>query len=341
MKNEFFFVSVFGILCILNTPALAVTNTFTMTGNDAGNTSSFNNAGLWLPAGAPVAATPPDVNSYVTVGYLLRSPVVGGVYQTGNWTFAGDVLTVGGGNGGGLNPFPDGGFANNNAFIFKATPLNITVNNLILDAGNIRDGLGGGQSCSMNGNIYVTANGGGFLAQCLVSINSAISGPGPIYIGQNGNGYPDRVIYFTSRLSTYSGNIQMLGGSSQNNSRLTFTAGSIMNFLIGANGVNNSISGIGIPEFDGNFNINLTGASTNMGDSWTLVSATGKTFVDATFAVNGFTSLGGGLWQETAPNGATYQFSESTATLTVVPEPATWIMLALGAMGIALYSRKK
>jgi hypothetical protein len=202
--------------------------------------------------------------------------------------------------------------------------------------------MGSGDTWTLAGNIFVTSNGGGLICQSHFNVDSKISGSGNLYIGANGSGEAARTVYIDSGLNTYNGSIKLLGADAAH-SRLTFAANSLMNFTIGASGVNNSISGTGTAEFDGIFNFDLTGASTNFGDSWTIANATVDTFVDATFSVNGFTSMGGGVWTKAIDDAKWYQFSESatSATLTVVPEPATCILLILGAMGIAFYSRKK
>jgi hypothetical protein len=339
-----------GCLCILSAQALAVSNVFVMTANDALGTSSFNAAGSWSPAGAPAPGTPPDTNDYSTVGYLLRGPASG----TGPYVFAGDSLTVGGGNGGGANPFQPWGPVNNNSLKFKVNGQTLTVNNLILDAGTVRDGNATNNIEHLTGNMYVTSNGGQLAAQSLLYIDSLISGPGPLYIGDNGNNDVGRQVILTSPSSTYAGNIIMTAGGQTTplRCRLTFDVGSIMNFTIGSSGVNNTITGMGTLTLNGNFNFDLSGASTNLGDSWSIVGPTTNlgngggptvaptTTYGATFAPVGFTDIGGDLWNKDA-NGVTYQFSEATGALTVVPEPAAWIMLLLGAMGIAIYSRKK
>jgi hypothetical protein len=347
MRIKLVYLLMFGILCILSTPAMAAV--FNMTGNDAGNTSSFYNTGganMWSPSGLPVSSGDPlNPNVYYTAGWLMRSPASGTGYLSGDFTFAGDKLVVGYSSTGTLGvPFTPGGAAINDALLFKVANQNLTVNNLVLDAGYIRDGLGTGQTCSINGNIFVTSNGGGFNAQCLININSAISGPGPIYIGDNGSGEAGRTVIFTSGASTYTGNIIMapVSGQPATRSRLTFAAGSIMNFKPLGNGVNNSISGIGTDVYNGAFNIDLTAADNTIGDTWTLISATpaSQTY-GATFNINGFTSLGDGNTWKAVANSVTYQYTQNDGTLKVVPEPATWIMLVLGAMGIAFYSRKK
>jgi hypothetical protein len=330
------FMLLMGCLCILGAPVLAVD--VDQTANNAGNYSSFNMDVNWSPTGVPSAG-----NDYHTGGWLMRSPASGTGYLGGPFTFGGDSLTIGYNSTGGPlgNPFNTTGAVNNNGLLFKLSNQTLTVNNLILDAGNVRDGLGDNDNWHLAGNIYVTTNGGGFLCQCAGYVDSAISGPGPIYIGDNGNGNAARTIHFTSSVSTYAGNIIMAPGTSgsANRSRMALDDNAILNFDIGASGVNNSISGLGTLTLNGDFSFDLSGASANVGDSWTIVSVAARTF-GATFTAVGFTDMGTDMWNISA-NSTVYQFDEATGVLSVVPEPATWIMLVLGAMGIAIYSRKK
>ena len=324
----------FGILCILNTPAMAAI----MIGDDANgaNTSFNSDAQLhWSPAGAPSAG-----NTYSNGGWLLRTPTT-----AGNYTFAGDSLTIGGPSP--HYPFLTDGNVNNNCLINK-TPTSpiITVNNLILDAGSVRDGMGSGDIWHLAGNTTVTANGGGLICQSQFFDDSKIMGSGPLYIGANGSGEAARTVTLTSSQSTYDGSIYMraIQGTGGNPlsaySRLTFADDAVMNFLIGASGTNNSISGTGTLTLNGDFKVDLSGASTNLGDSWTLASVSSQTF-GATFTAIGFTSMGGGLWDETALNGATYEFSQGTGKLTVIPEPATIVMILTGVLGMGMFWLRK
>ena len=331
----FSFLLVLGCLCILNAPAFA--GVADMTANNAGSppVSSFNMNVNWSGFGPPSAG-----NDYYTGGWLMRSPADGTSYLPGPFTFAGDKLTVGYSSTGTLaNPFDPNAAPNNNSLIFKYNGQILTVNNLVLDAGSVRDGLSSANNWHLAGNIYVTNRGGMFQCQAAGYVDANISGPGPIYIGDNGSGDAARTIYFTSSASTYAGNIILTPGTSgnQNRSRLTFVDDSIMNFIIGANGVNNSISGTGILTLNGDFNFDLTAAGVNLGDSWVVASATSQTF-GSTFTVAGFYDNGGDIWYKTY-NAVVYEFSESTGTLSVVPEPATLVLLGLGSL--ALLRRRK
>ncbi len=303
-----------------------------MTANDAINTSSFNAAGTWNPAGAPAAGS-----TYSTLGFLMRGPSAG----AGPFVFAGDALTVGGGNGGGANPFSPV-TANNNALIFKVSGQTLTVNNLILDGGQIRDGNGNGNYTILNGNILITANGGAFLSQDTNIINSAISGSGTIYIGNNGNGSAQRLTVLTSGLSTFNGNVMMTNGVGVANSRLDFAPGSVMNFTIGANGVNNKIFGQGTLELGGAFNFDLSGADNTLGNSWTIVDQVNSSVTyDGSFLVNGFTQ-NGTLWDDPIGNGNQYEYNIGTGILTVdvVPEPSTFALAGTGLIGLLAYRRR-
>jgi hypothetical protein len=302
-----------------------------MTANDASGTSSFNAAGSWSPAGAPAAGS-----TYSTGGFLLRGPASGTSY-----TFAGDALTVGGGGG---NPYNLNGTPNNNALLFKVNGQTLTINNLILDAGCVRDGNGSGNFATLAGNITITANGGQFLCQETNFITSKIMGSGLMIIGDNGNTDVRRVSIFTSGASTFNGSIWFTNTAADpNRSRAIWDTTSILNFVIGANGVNNNIAGVGTAIFNGAFNFDLTGADTTLGDSWNIVNVSSSTY-GSTFSVTGFTQ-NGTLWDNPIGNtGNEFEYNPATGILSVnpVPEPSTLsLMGGLGLLGFVLRRRSK
>jgi hypothetical protein len=313
-----------GLAVVLVAPMAMQAQTVTMTANDSLGNSSFNSAGSWSDASAPSAG-----KDYSTAGFLLRSPASGA-----SWTFAGDSLRVGGGSGGGtFNPVS----GNNNAFLFKLNGQTINVANLILDGSQIRDGNGSGNNSTLTGNIFVTANNGAFMAQQSNIIESAISGSSTIFIGDNGSGEDRRVIIFRSALNTFTGSVILTNPAfTAARSRLSLDVGSVWNFVPLAAGVNNRISGVGTLRLDGAFNFDLSGASTTLGDSWQIIAPTSSTFVvtyGSSFGVNGFTDVGGDLWQKSA-NGTVYQFSELTGILSVIPEPSSVVLVLLGVAGL-------
>jgi hypothetical protein len=310
----------------------------TQTVNNGAGTSGFNAATGWSDLAAPAAG-----NTYDTRGFLLRTPTA-----AGNYTFAGDSLTVGrgavpAGTAGYGDPFLTTGATNNNGFMNKTvtgTGVTITVNNLILDAGYIRDGMGTADAWTLAGNINVTANGGGFSNQCRLNVDSLISGSGTLYTADNGSGEVNRQTYIRNALNTYNGSVIMLGSTAVR-SRLTFVDNSMMNFVVGAAGVNNKITvgagKFGTVNFDGDFAFDLTGASATVLDSWTIASVTSQMF-GSTFTVAGFTDMGDNTWRKNA-NGAWYEFSEATGVLAVIPEPATMLILGLGSLFLARRKR--
>lgn len=319
------------MIAVSATPAFAAI--VNQTANNGLGTSGFNSSLGWSDAAAPSAA-----NDYVSQGFLLRTPSVAGSY-----TFAGNSLLVGGGIGGGaFTP----GVANNNAFLNKTPTGNtITVNNLILNGSSIRDGQSSAENWTLAGGLSVVGLGGNLICQETFNLNSTISGSAPLYIGDFGNTDLARVVKIGSSANTYNGTITMMG-TAANRSRLTFNDNSLMNFVIGASGINNTItrSGAlsGTLQLDGDFGINLSGAGVNVGDSWSLVNAAGlaETY-GATFSILGFSDIGGDTWRGYA-NGVTYEFSEPTGLLMVtVPEPSSMSLLAGGIAAIIGYRRSR
>jgi hypothetical protein len=324
--------STLAVALIAAAASQAFAATVNLTANNGLGTSSLNSSLAWSDAAAPSAA-----NDYVTQGFLLRTPSVAGSY-----TFAGNSLLAGGGVGGGVfTP----GLANNNAFLNKTPTGNtITVNNLILNGSSIRDGQSSAENWTLAGGLSVVGVGGNLICQETFNLNSTISGSAPLYIGDFGNTDLGRVVKIGSSANTYNGTITMMG-TAANRSRLTFNDNSLMNFIIGASGINNAITRSGALSgtllLDGDFGIDLSGAGNTIGDNWSLVNAAGlaETY-GATFSVLGFTDIGGDLWQ-TSANGATYEFSEGTGLLTVIPEPASASLLIAGAAALIAQRRAR
>ena len=259
-----------------------------------GVATSFNAAGTWNNAAPPSAG-----NAYFTGNFGLRTPA-----DANSYTFAGDSLRVNNTNFDPMVPAtPAGGLW------YKGTGNTgvITINNLILDGGLITHINGPADLFQLAGNINVVSNSYIQGRQGAINILANVSGSGKI-TNPNSDGV-GRIVRFMSPNNTYTGSIV-------NNGRFELSDNARMNFVIGANGVNNSISGAGAETiFNGDFNINVAGANTTLGNSWTLVSSTNRVFGD-TFDVPGFFEYSTGTWI----NG-NFQFSETTGALTVAPAP--------------------
>lgn len=309
-----------GLVVALSGAIAAQAGTATMTADDGFGSSSFNTAGHWDSAAAPAAG-----NDYFNGGFLLRTPA-----DTGSYTFAGDSLTI---TGPGL-----AAGVNNNALMWKGsgTTSIITVDHLTIDGGQLRHGQGTADSFTLAGNLTVGANGANFATQGGMTITANLIGTTTIRILDSGNTDAGRLITLAGTANTFTGNIE-LAGSGADRTHVTLAGGANLDFVIGGNGVNNSIAGTGTAAFDGNFFIDLTGAGTGIGDSWTLAGASVQTF-GGTFSVNGFTDMGGGLW-DTSANGVTYEFSTASGALTVVPEPGS-VALLLSGFGMLLGFRR-
>jgi autotransporter-associated beta strand protein len=135
--------------------------------------------------------------------------------------------------------------------------------------------------------------------------------------------------------NTYTGNTTVSAGT------LTLADSSMTTFSIGDNNVNNAILGTGTINLDGMFFFDLTSASTNAGDFWNIVAvgslneSYGSTFnVDSTLGA--FTE-DAGVWSLT-DNGLTWEFSQDTGILTVIPEPVTAL---LGGLGLLTLLRRR
>lgn len=193
-----------------------------------------------------------------------------------------------------------------------------------------------------------TADFGGLEGSGGFSLVNAATSPVALTIGSNNNSYTfsgviggagsltktGTGVQTLSGINTYTGNTDVSGGS------LVLADNGGLRFLIGSSGVNNGISGTNATAtIDGDFTFDLTGAGSTIGDAWPIVNVAslpttfGSTFT-AQSTLGAFSDLGGGLWEITE-NAATYQFSTSSGTLQVVPEPGAIAGIVAAAAGIA------
>ncbi|MFO1487394.1 MAG: PEP-CTERM sorting domain-containing protein [Verrucomicrobiota bacterium] len=300
--------------------------TVSMNADDASGTTSFNTAGHWNNLAAPSSG-----NDYVSAGFLLRTPAT----ANGIHTFLGDSLTITG--PGGQN------VGNNDALLFKGTGASglLTVNNLVVNGGELRNASGNADFFNLAGNLTVGSLGMVVHIQGPTFISSVLAGSGAIKILDPGSGDAVRTLHLTSSANTYNGSINLV---TANRSRFSLDAGANMNFLVGASGINNNIFGAGVANFAGIFNIDVTGAGSTVGDTWNLVNtgSLAETY-GATFGVAGFNNEGGGTWSKAA-NGGYYVFYQGTGNmefLNVVPEPGSGALLLLGAGAFLKFRRSR
>ncbi len=280
-----------GLICAVATAAHAAS--VTLTNSDALNASSFNSALNWSNGQAPSAG-----NTYSTGPFILRTPT-----GSSSYTFQGASLTIS--TNGNLYYKGSGGTGT------------ITINNLILAGGTNVHNQSASDVWRLAGNVQVAADSVIYAKQGPIIIYAPISGSAKITNpGADG----------TACILTISNSANTFTGSIVNNGRLVLAPGANLNFVIGANGVNNSVSGTGPQtDFNGRFVFDLSGASTNIGDSWAIASATSRTF-GGTFSVDGFSRQGGGTgagrWDYNA-GGFYYEFDTASGILNVVTTPNT------------------
>jgi len=135
------------------------------------------------------------------------------------------------------------------------------------------------------------------------------------------------------------------GGSVTVANTATFNLLGAFLFNIGANGVNNSITGTGTAHLNGTLNLNLASAAIANGNTWNLVGVSGFSLIDWTnvqvTSTAGSFSKVANLW--TLVDGDhTWTLSETTGVLSlaVVPEPSQAMLLLLGSAGFTLRRRR-
>ncbi len=176
--------------------------------------------------------------------------------------------------------------------------------------------------------------GGGISGTTSASFAGVIeNGAGTLSLTKEGSGTQT-----LTGINTYTGDTTVSAGAIS----LADNAG--LKFVIGANGVNNRITGAGTVTLDGDFTFDLSGANITDGNSWNIVNV--GTLALATFG-SSFTVANAGFTQSSdvwtwVDGSNTWTFTEATGALglMVVPEPGTGAML-LGALGTLLVLRRR
>ena len=204
-----------------------------------------------------------------------------------------------------------------------SAPVQITIGNSVI-IGGVVSGPDGLNALDIQCKVHDGAAFGPTLAGAItLRDNQVVTGNGSVIsgvIGDGGNGYGLTIStpagwggwggYISLRgINTYTGDTILSQG------RLELFDNASLKFMIGANGVNNKISGTGTAALNGDFDIDLSGAAMENGNRWTLVDVDTLTETfGSTFTVTGWTEnsnewtlvVGDRIWT----------FSEATGALT-------------------------
>lgn len=259
-----------------------------LTADNPAGESGFNFKNQWSDG-----YTPHSGAVYYTDNFILRTPASANSYK-----FYGGPLVVNNtdGTGGGLH------------FYGQGTSATVTIDDLRLNGGWVQHTSSAGSLFQLAGQVNVLANSTLRAKQGNIDVLANVIGTGNLTIettdlpDQN-----DRYVRFRSANNTFTGDIINL-------SRFELAAGANFRFAVGPGGSANVITGptARATLLNGTFDLDLSAASFNAGDSWPLVSAANAIY-GSNFRVAGFTNSGG-VWG----NGA-YSFHQSTGLLTIAP----------------------
>lgn len=285
----------------------------TLTASDALGTSGFNHPTTWSDGHFPHAGA-----DYATGNFAVRTPA-----SPNSFTFAGDSLT--------LNNRTD----TNGGLYYKGSGTGgvITISDLVLDGGWIHHLSASGDVFKLAGRVTVASASTIRAKQGNIEILAPLHGSGNLTIPTNDFGSTDNgYVRFVSPSSTYTGSLDIAG-------RFELKDDASFRFVIGASGVNNVIGGTSARRvrLDGDFELDLAGATSARGDYWRLVTAANVTY-GSTFTVRGFTEVMPGFWTD-----GRYNFSEFSGILTparaIIPEPGA--LVVPGIAGLMLGRRRR
>jgi autotransporter-associated beta strand protein len=284
-----------------------VANTLTIEATDSGAvtlpTTSADKLYVTTGSGAITISAPIQNNGDGALT-LVKSGSGGTLTLSGNNTYTGGTVV----NAGTIAAGSTTAFGTNAAMTlanFAGTVLNITgYNNSI---GSLTGGGVNGGNVTL-GAATLTVGGDGTSPAAYAGV---ISGTGALT--KTGAG-----------TLTLSGKNTYTGSTTVNEGTLTLADNAQLKFVIGANGVNNKITGDGTVDLFGDFNFNLSGAVATAGNQWQIVdvSTLSETF-ESTFSVTStlgdFTPVGSDKWTMAIPASENiYQFDKTTGKLKVV-----------------------
>jgi hypothetical protein len=257
--------------------------TVSLTASNPVDESGFNYKSQWSDGYFAHAGA-----DYFTGDFTLRTPASGN-----SFIFAGDSLTVN-------NTSADTGL------FYKGTGTTgvVTINNLRLDGGWIQHVSSNTDIFRLDGSIDVLSDSNLRATQGHLIIPADIEGNHTLTIHPVDGRF---FVRFQSSNNTFTGDLI-------NQARFELSVGANLTFALGANGVNNSVSGSSAVAtiFNGVFDLDLANVDYKVGNSWQLVTAANATY-GASFGLTGFAN-NAGLWR----NGS-FSYDQSTGVLSVAP----------------------
>jgi fibronectin-binding autotransporter adhesin len=320
--------------------------------SNSGNSTNTSGA-ITFSSTAPILGS-----GNMTISNVSNTFAAGAITMAGANTFTGTVLiqkgllgfsySSGTSFGNSTNTITLGSSGNGDATLVNTSSANTISNNVTIASGAGILTLGSTSAAAssnttfsgtlvLNGSVVLTSSKG---AGADVRYTNVISGAGGVTT--KGTGETQFGNASSSITNTYAGNTTLTETSS-----LVLSDNAKMTFYIGTTGVNNKITATGgnnnTLTLDGDFVFDLTGAGTTVGNSWSIVdvSLVNESFTSS-FTVSGFTADGGGiLWTKDINGTNYYRFSEATGALSVVPEPATWGLLAFSLTTVLVLRRRR
>ncbi len=226
-----------------NSPAAG---TSTLTATDASGTSSFNTVGHWSGGLAPGPGT-----NFFTAAFSLRTPVA-----AGNYTFAGDSLTIGSGGslaikGGNGNIITFNNLTNSGAIGDAINPTNIAVlagNMTVVGAATFNTSSGSGDVRTITNGMTMFGTG------TMTNTSTAGAFSGVVVYTANNTAFTGPLIVNNSQ-AVQAGALNNLGGNpaSFNAAQLVLNGGTFQPTASFA--LNNANSGVTLGTSGGTFNV--------------------------------------------------------------------------------------
>ena len=215
-----------------------------------------------------------------------------------------------------------GSLTKNGSATLTLTGNNTYIKPTIVSAGTL---LINGDQSAATGNVTVSAlatlGGNGTIGGAIAIANTGILSP-----GTSGDA--------TTTLTLASKNLTISGIDSEIRLNITGTAA----------GEFDRIAGIAAFAQGGDITFTLSGTYSAL-DSWNVFAFSSESgnFNTVTLAgsYNGTLTRDGSIWTNTNIGGQSWKFDETLGTLSVVPEPATWALLAAGLTTVMVLRRRR